>query len=113
MNLVLGILWLLGALFLFGYEAATGIRLWHVEILNNVSGAWALLVLAAWNFVRWYSIRMSRKDAEANRMVYEARMRQERRAEQRPAEPDPTFDFTDRPAVPAPRPPEEPSPGSN
>jgi len=116
MNLVLGILWLLGALFLFGYEAVLGVRLWRFHLLNDVSGAWALLILAAWNFVRWYSVRMSRAETEANRIVYQARRRQqERDLEQRPVEPDPTFDFNDRSAAPAkaPRPPGEQPPSSN
>jgi hypothetical protein len=114
MNLLLGIMWLLGALFLFGYEAVKGVRLWPLHLLNDVSGAWALLILAAWNFVRWYSVRMSRADAEANRIVYQARRRQqERDLEQRPVEPDPAFDFTDRPAAPTPRPPGAQPPSSN
>ncbi len=114
MNLFLGIMWLLGALFLFGYEAVTGVRLWRVQVLNDISGAWALLILAAWNFVRWYSVRMSRAEAEANRVVYQARRRQqERDLEQRPVEADPTFDFNDQPGAPAPRPPGEQPPSSN
>jgi hypothetical protein len=113
MNLVLGILWLLGALALFGYEAATGERPFRIRPLNDVSGAWILVLLALWNFVRWYSVRMGRADQQAMRIVEEARLRQARHHE-RAVEPDPTFDFTTRPgAPPAPRPPDDHPPAMN
>jgi hypothetical protein len=112
MNLVLGILWLLGALGLFAYEAITGETPWRIRVMGNISGAWALVILAAWNFARWYSARMNRADQEAIRIVHEARLREARHHE-RPVVPDPTFDFTDRPAAHAPRPPGEQPPSSN
>jgi hypothetical protein len=113
MNLVLGIVWLIAALALFGYEFATGERPLRIRIFNDVSAAWVFLLLAAWNFVRWYSSWMGRKDQDALRIVHEARLRQARHRE-RPTEPDPTFDFTDSPTTPpAPRPPSEQPPSSN
>jgi hypothetical protein len=113
MNLVLGILWLLGAVALFGYEAATGEHPLRIRVLNDISAAWILLLLALWNFARWYSTRIGRADQEAMRIVHEARLRQSRHRE-RPVEPDPTFDFTNQPATPAaPRPPGEQPPAMN
>jgi hypothetical protein len=98
MNLVLGILWLAGAIALFAYGAATGESPLRIRMLNNVSGAWVLLLLAAWNFVRWYSSRMGRKAQQELLIEHEARLRKVRLRD-RPAVPDPTFDFSDRPAA--------------
>jgi hypothetical protein len=115
MNLVLGILWLSGAVFLFGYEAAFGKRLWSIRGFNDVSGAWILLLLAAWNFVRWFSTRMSRADREAMRIANEARARHSQSRQPEPlTEPDPTFDFSDKPpSAPGPKPPGERPPSLN
>jgi hypothetical protein len=103
MNLVLGILWLLGAIGVFGYEAATGKALGRIRGFD-ISTGWFLLILAAWNFVRWYSARAGKANQEAMRIVHEARLRQARTRE-RPLEPDPTFDFTAKPTNISPTPP--------
>jgi hypothetical protein len=100
LNLILGILWLAGAIALFAYEMVTGRSLMRFQALN-ISSAWILLLLAAWNFVRWYSARMGRAEQESLRIAHEERLRRARYHE-RPSAPDPTFDFTDRPAGPPP-----------
>jgi hypothetical protein len=110
MNLVLGLLWLAGAVALFGYEAATGDKRFRIPMLGDISAGWVSLLLAGYNFVRWYSSRMSRADQEAMRIVHEARLRQARTRD-RPSEPDPTFDFTSKP--PSPRGPTELPPSNN
>ena len=110
MNLVLGLLWLTGAIALFAYEATTGERPYRISGLGNISAGWVLVLLAGYNLVRWYSNRMSRADQEAMRIVHEARMRQAR-TRNRPTEPDPTFDFTDK--SPSPRGPTELPPSNN
>ena len=102
LNLILGILWLAGAVGLFGYEFWTGELVRPIRSLN-ISTGWLLLALAVWNFVRFYSARAYRAEQESLRIAHEAKLRQVRYRE-RPREIDPTFDFTDKP---------EPPPGPN
>lgn len=99
MNLILGLLWLLGAVGLFAYEFATGEVKFRIRWLN-VSSAWLLLLLAAYNFARWYSARSSRDQDAATDYVARARLHQAQRRER--VDPDPTFDFTDKPDPPRP-----------
>jgi hypothetical protein len=98
MYLAFALFWLSLAIALFAYEYATGLALWRIRGLN-ISSAWFMLVMAAWSLARWYSIHAGKREREALRIVHEARVRQARHRE-RPAEPDPTFDFSDRPAPP-------------
>jgi hypothetical protein len=98
LNLILGILWLAGAIALFAYETATGRPLIR-SLFGGISSAWILLLLAAWNFVRYYSSRMGRAEQESLRIAHEERLRRARFHE-RPSVPDPTFDFSDKPAAP-------------
>jgi hypothetical protein len=100
LNLILGFLWLAAAIALFSYELVTGQSPLRIRALN-ISSAWILVLLAAWNFVRWYSSRASQAEREALRLAHEARQRRTRYHE-RPPEPDPTFDFTDKPSAPPP-----------
>jgi hypothetical protein len=112
MTLVLGIFWLLGAVGLFAYEYFTGDHRFRFRMLN-ISNGWLMLVLAAFNFARYYSARAGAADREAMRIVHEARVRRARTHE-RPTEPDPTFDFTDKPGGPAaPRNPTDLPPSNN
>lgn len=95
MNFVLAVLWLLVGVGVMAYENIFGpLRL---RLFGVVSAAWFCYVLAAYNWVRWYSQRLARADEQANRMVEAARARQ--RAERPRPEPDPTFDF-DNPSLP-------------
>lgn len=92
-QLFFGLIWLTGALALFAYEFATGETRFTIRGLN-VSAGWLLVLLSAWNFVRWYSTRAHRAEQETLRRVHEARLRQARQRE-RPTEPNPDFDFRD------------------
>jgi hypothetical protein len=98
LNLILGILWLGATIALFTHEIMTGEVYFRIRYLN-ISFGWLLLLLAGWNFARWYSARAWRAEQEAIRIAHEARLRQARHRE-RPIEPDPTFDFSDKPAPP-------------
>lgn len=113
MNLFFGLFWLVAAIGLFGYEFATGTVPWRIRGLN-VSSAWLLVLLTGWNLARWYSSLAGREDDDALRIVHEARLRQARHHE-RPIEPDPNFDFSDRPAPPPTgfRPPGDAPPSNN
>jgi hypothetical protein len=98
MNLVFGTLWLAGAVAIFGYGLATGE--WPLQIRGlNISAGWLCLVLAAYNFVRFYAARAHKAEQESLRALHEARLREARHRE-RPAEYDPNFDFSDKPAPP-------------
>jgi hypothetical protein len=109
MNLVFGIFVLLCAIGLFAYESVTGkVPLRMIGL--NISSAWFLVLLALYNFARWYSAVAAKREAQAMRYVREARVRQAQRRE-RP-EPDPTFDFSDRPAAPL-HPPHDAPPSEN
>src|SRR5262245_34618582 len=100
MHLFFTLLWLSLAVGLFAYQFATGTTPFTIRVLN-VSAGWLFPLLGAWNFVRWYSGRAKRAEQEALRNAHEARLRQARHHD-RPAEPDPTFDFTDKPPSPKP-----------
>lgn len=111
MNLVMGIVWLAGAVALFVYEYRTGDRRSHIRG-TDLSAGWLLLVLAAYNLVRWYSARSYRAEQRALFEAQAARMRQIRDRDRPP--PDPNLDFTNEAPSPSPPPSEQPptSPGS-
>jgi hypothetical protein len=98
MNLILGIVWLVGGITLLTYEFVTGETFLHIRYLN-ISSAWFLFLLASWNFARWYSSRSGRAEQNALRIAHEERLRKARYRE-RPAEIDPTFDFSEKPTPP-------------
>ncbi len=100
-NLVLGILWLAGALAIFGYGFVTGEWPWTIRGLN-ISAGWLFLLFAAWNFARFYAQRAYQREQESLRIQHEARLRSARQGS-RPREYDPTFDFSEKPAPPSPR----------
>src|SRR5262245_488867 len=64
----------------------------------RLSLGWAALLLGGYNLVRWWASRAARaqKQREAELAEKTARHRP-RRPEEPPAEPDPNFDFSDRP----------------
>jgi hypothetical protein len=99
MNLVLAFLWLIGAVVLLAYEYFTG-RVWLRILGTNLSASWLLIVLALYNFARWWGTRSYRKQQQALRIADAARERELRRREQ-PAPYDPTFDFTAQAPPPA------------
>lgn len=99
LNLILGVVWLCTAASILGYEFVNGPSGLRIRGLD-VSAGWLFLLLGLYNFVRWYSSRANRAEQEALRLAHERRLRQTRYRE-RPIEPDPTFDFSDKPAPPA------------
>lgn len=94
----LAFLWLATGVGILGYEYVNGPSGFRILGLG-ISTGWFFLVMSAWNFVRWYSTSAGREEREAMRVALEARQREGRRRE-RPSEPDPTFDFTDKPKDP-------------
>jgi hypothetical protein len=99
MNLILALVWLLGALGVFGYEYYTGGK---VAIIRgtDLSIGWLLLALAAYNLARWWSTRSWRADQRALQMSQANRYRAVHH-EHRDQPPDPNFNFTDQPSPPA------------
>ena len=94
MNLIAAVVWLTAGVGLFVYEAVTGRR--PITIVGlNISVGWLCMLVSLYNLARWYS-RWSRVEDKSVQMIREARVRQAQRRER--SEPDPTFDFTDRPA---------------
>jgi hypothetical protein len=99
MNLFMALLFAWIGVGLLAYEWHTGTR--PLTLLGtDISAAWLALLVSAYNFVRWWAARNARaQKLELLRMqqqLEELRARR-RREEQPPREPDPTFDFTDRP----------------
>ena len=95
MNRIAAIVWLMFAVGVFGYEHTTGTPL-RIRSLD-ISIGWLLLLLSLYLFARWYASR-SKVEDKSVQMLRQARVRQAQRRER--SEPDPTFDFTDRPAPP-------------
>jgi hypothetical protein len=97
LNLLLGIVCLAAAIGLFAHDWVTGEARFVIRGLN-ISSAWFLLLLAGWNFARWYAGRGRRAEQNALQIAHQARLHRGRRHEL-PPEPDPSFDFTDKPAA--------------
>jgi hypothetical protein len=106
MHLVMAVVWLACAVGVFAYEHFVG-DLGRRFRIANLSIAWVLLLLGLYNLARWYSSRAYRREQEAIRIAQATRMRTVRDRDRPP--PDPTFDFTDRPA----RPPLDQPPSTN
>jgi hypothetical protein len=105
MHFVMGIFWLAAGFGLIAYEQFTGRATLPLIRGTEISGSWLMLLLGAYNFVRGYSTRAYRA---THRELYNdraARLRQVRYRE-RPAEPDPNIDFSDKPSSP-------PAPGND
>ena len=95
MNLFLAVLMLAAGVGLFVYQFVTGTTPFTI-LRRDVSAGWLFLLLGTYNLARWYSSRANRSEQQALLAAHEARLRQARHREP-PAEPDPTFDFTDKP----------------
>jgi hypothetical protein len=100
LNLILAAIWLITGLSVLVYEHFNGPTGMTIKGLG-ISSGWFLLILSLYNVVRWYSTRAWKAEQDALRQAYEERMRQMRRHEP-PIAPDPTFDFSDKPAQPLP-----------
>jgi hypothetical protein len=99
MNLILGLLWLCTGVALLAYEWSTGRRTMTIRG-TNLSAAWLLFLLAAYNLVRWWSLRSARAERRALAEQH-ARRQRESRSRERPEEWNPELDFT-RKAPPPP-----------
>jgi hypothetical protein len=109
MNFLLALLFLIGAIGVFGYQLATGDRRFHI-LNTNLSGGWLLLLMAGYNLVRWWSVRSYQLNQQALR-AQASRVRTRYHEREREHEPDPNFDFTNAPAPPPSSPPTR-TPGS-
>ena len=110
MNLIAAGLWLTFGVGVFLYEHSVGRVPYQIRGLD-ISIGWLPLVLSLYNFARWYA-KHSRVEDKSVQMIREARVKQAQRRERQ--EPDPTFDFSDRPAPPGGiRPPIDQPPSNN
>jgi hypothetical protein len=109
MHIIMAVVWLACAAGVFLYEHYTGDLRTRIRG-TNLSIGWLLLVLGLYNLARWYSSRAYRREQEAIRIAEAARMRVLRDRDHPP--PDPTFDFTNKPADPPARSPSDPPPPS-
>ena len=110
MNLIAAILWLGCGVGLFVYEHITGEVRYKIRGLD-ISIGWLLLLLALYNFARWYG-KWSRVEDTSKQFLREARVRQAQARERH--DPDPNFDFTTPPAPPGGiRPPIDRPPSNN
>jgi hypothetical protein len=91
----MGIIWLVGGIGLISWELYTGKTLRLIRG-TEISASWVLLLLALYNFVRWWSSRAYRAAQRELASQHAARMRQVRYRE-RPEQLDPNFDFSDKP----------------
>jgi hypothetical protein len=114
LNLILAVAWLLGGLGILIYETLYGpLRL---RLLGQVSIGWLMLVLSAWNWVRFFMMRALDAEQESARRVREAEERRQRRERDerqanRPFEYHAEFDFTRQPEPPPTSPPNSPPRG--
>jgi hypothetical protein len=103
MNLFFALAWLLAGVGILVWQYTTHAQSLFIWIGDTpVSAGWFALVLAVYNVVRWWSVRAYRKQAKAATDAWQERMRRRRHPDRtdRPATPDPTFDFSDKPASP-------------
>jgi hypothetical protein len=100
LNLILAMLWFLGAIGVFAWQLQGGGRNLYLGLFGSpVSVAWLMLVMAGFNLLRWYVRQGVRASHLAERRAAEARrLRSERRdPPEGGREPDPNFMFTDEP----------------
>jgi hypothetical protein len=107
MNLILAIVWLVGAAVLFAYERQTG-NPWLRIRGTDLSLGWLLLVLGLYNLARWVSIRSGQAARRAMQQAQDQRQQPARFRQRREQPPDPTFDFTNEPPPTGDRPPSNP-----
>jgi uncharacterized membrane protein len=88
MNLILGLFWVIIALALF-IQPLINPQAGRLTLGNTgISFAWIALFFAGYNLIRWWSIRVNRRDRE----VMEQRLGRSRRL---PEKRHPEFDFSE------------------
>jgi hypothetical protein len=97
----LALIWLVCGLGVLTYQAASGDTRLSLHILGtSVSSGWVMLVMAGYNFLRWWSRRpMSRTPRYT---VRDRDRRHRRRHDDETRERNPDFIFTDDPPPDAP-----------
>jgi hypothetical protein len=102
MYFMLAIVWLVAGVALIIYDNYTGNSAWVVRGLGWSPG-WLMLLMSAYNFVRWWSRRQNRAshDAEYRASLERRRYRGDVPPVRREA-PDPNFNFSDTPNPEAP-----------
>ncbi len=101
-NLILGSFWCLGACGVFAVQALRPEFNRYLLIQpfgQTMSIGWLMLVLALFNFVRWYAQRKMHAERRARREL-EVASERDRRALTANRQPDPTFVFVERPQPP-------------
>jgi hypothetical protein len=112
MNLIWGILWLVAGVAILVWQTVTNTPLFYINIGFPLSSGWLAMMLGAYNFVRWYSIRSYRRQRQEAEELWQRRQREHREAEraERNEPPNPDFDFSKRSATkpegPSPAPPQ-------
>jgi uncharacterized membrane protein len=98
LNLIFAVGWLVAAAAIFlSRDERLGVHFGGVPL----SSGWVAIVLALYNLARWWSIRSSRRQRQAEREALAERMHR-RHDEERPepVERDPNFNFGDPPPGP-------------
>ena len=95
MYLLLAIVWLAAGVALIVYDNYTGDSAWVIRGLGWSPG-WLMLLLSAYNFMRWWSRRtaLAGREMQLKRRHY---LRHPPPVRREP--PDPNFNFTDDPPV--------------
>ena len=108
MYLLLAFIWLICGVGLLAYQVLSGDQRLSLHIGGApISCGWIMILLSAWNLMRWWSRRPSRPRQPTAQLL--SRRQRIRRIEE-PTERDPNFIFTDEPPPTPPRPEGPPSP---
>ena len=97
MHLILAMVWLVVGVVWIAYDTYVGDSAWAIRGLGWSPG-WLMLLLSAYNFLRWWSRRQNRKIRDDE---YQARLQRRQYLRHPPPvrrePPDPNFNFTDEP----------------
>jgi hypothetical protein len=97
MNLFLALAWLSLAVTALAWQWFTGDRRWYFSLGNyQISYAYVMFLLVAYNLSRWWSVRSARWQRRQQEMEEALRQRQARR-KTREEPPNPELNFTDAP----------------
>jgi hypothetical protein len=100
-NLLLAAIWLVLALGLLAWPWLTGGPPFKLKILDRqVWAVWPVLVVCAYNLIRWWSMWSYERQRRAQGIQQAVRARGHFRRREPPGEADPNFDFTSDPPPP-------------